>query len=169
MGDLEHFCCEGCFEHFWLRGIAKEKGKLEGCCFYCGTAALLAPITVFRTGFTNLLSDYIPAEVANGGRDSYLASVPIHEAIQRDWKLFSSRCHPELLKCFLPSLFKDDLPSPLRDFQIPVVPFHRNAMSTAYDKWLQFWMIDPTAYSSWTNIDEPTDVDEIGTYGSAPA
>jgi hypothetical protein len=164
MEPLEYFCCEACFDHPWLRKLANEKGVDQGCCFYCGTTAVLTPLNIFRSGFTNLLSDYIPAEVANGGRDSYLPSVPVLEAIQRDWKLFSLRCRPERLTHFLPSLFKDDPASPSRDFHVPVVPFHRNAMSTAFDKWLRFWMIDPTAYSSWADIDEPMDVDAIGTF-----
>lgn len=37
MEGSEYFCCEGCFEHFWLRSIAKESGARQGCCFYCGT------------------------------------------------------------------------------------------------------------------------------------
>jgi len=135
MEHSEYFCCEACFDHPWLRKLAHEKGVDHGCCFYCGTTALLTPLNIFRGGFTNLLSDYIPAEVANGARDSYLPSVPVLEAIQRDWKLFSLRCRPERLTHFLSSLFKND-PAPVsRDFHVPVVPFHRNAMSTAFDKW----------------------------------
>jgi hypothetical protein len=166
METTEYFCCEACFDHPWLRSFAKEKGDRQGYCFYCGTVAFLTSINVFRAGFTNLLSDYIPAASANGGRDSYLPSVPVFEAIQRDWKVFSMSCRKERLDRFLPSLFKDD---PSRDFNVPVVPFHRNAMSTAFGKWLQFWTVDPSAFSKWMDIDEPMDVDAIATYPNQQA
>jgi hypothetical protein len=164
MEPSEYFCCEACFDNPWLRKLANEKGVDQGFCFYCGAAALLTPLNIFRSGFTNLLSDYIPAEAANGGRDASFPSVPMLEAIQRDWKLFSPRCRTERLTHFLSSLFKDDPASLARDFDAPVVPFHRNAMSTAFDKWLRFWIIDPTTYSSWANIDEPMDLDSVGTF-----
>ncbi|WP_213803742.1 RES family NAD+ phosphorylase [Granulicella sp. dw_53] len=163
MKASEYFCCEACFEHAWLRGLAKEKSESQGRCFYCDTVSALTPIDAFRTGFTNLLGDYIPVEGANGGRDSYFPSVPMVEAVQRDWKVFSNRCLPERIEYFLPSLFNGDRDSPARDFQAPVVPFHRNAMSTAFGKWFQFWMIDPTAFSKRIDPDEPLDIDTIAT------
>jgi hypothetical protein len=137
-----------------------------GRCFYCGSAGSLTPVSVLHTAFTNLLSDYIPAETANGGKDSYFASVPVIEAAQRDWKLFSERSIPDRLTKFLPAVFKTQqlpLKFGLRDFTEPVVPFHRNAMSTAYGKWLRFWMIDPTAVSDWPNHNVPSDIDTVGT------
>jgi integrase len=103
----------------------------------------LTIVSLFRNSFVNLLKDYIPASAANGGRDPHLPAVPLIEAMQRDWKLFSIQCSPERLGRFLPAAFKGSAESHGRDFSIPVVPFHRNAMSTAFDHWREFWFIDP--------------------------
>jgi hypothetical protein len=92
---LEDFCCDECFDHAWLRALARANKGHTGRCYYCGNCAALTAVPLFRNGFVNLLKDYIPAFAANGGRDPYLPSVPVIEAIQRDWKLFSTRCSPE--------------------------------------------------------------------------
>jgi hypothetical protein len=157
-------CCESCFEHSWLRQLAKQNNKGSGVCFYCGTTGALVPISVFHAGFTNLLKDYIPAEYANGGRDSCLPSVPVIEAIERDWKLFSRRVPTQKLDCFLPAVFNGQEPPFRGGFSTPVVPFHRNAMSTAYDKWLDFWLLDPHSFSSWPERYTTEDVDKVGTF-----
>jgi hypothetical protein len=145
----KELCCGSCFEHPWLRQLAKLNERRLGVCFYCGATGALVPTSLFHAGFSNLLKDYIPAEHANGGRDTHLASVPIIEAIERDWKLFSPQVPPQKLQCFLAAVFHgQELPFGT-DFSTPVVPLHRNAMSTAYDKWLEFWLIDPDSFSDW--------------------
>ncbi len=160
----EDFCCYECFNHAWLRALAKENEGHTGCCFYCGNCAALTTVPRFRNGLVNLLKDYIPATAANGGRDPYLPSVPVIEAMQRDWKLFSTRCSPERLQRFLPAVFKGDPEFHGRDFSIPVVPFHRNAMSTAFDRWRELWLIDPRDSSDWLAHNAATDIDVVGTY-----
>lgn len=160
----EDFCCDECFDHAWLRALARENKGHAGRCFYCGNCAALTAVPLFRNGLGNLLKDYIPAFAANGGGDPYLPSVPVIEAIQRDWKLFSTRCSPERLQRFLPAVFKGDPESHGRDFGVPVVPFHRNAMSTAFDRWREFWLIDPKDSSDWLGRDAATDIDVVGTY-----
>jgi hypothetical protein len=70
----EDYCCEGCFEHPWLRATVRENPSLRGDCFYCGTRGWLAPVRTLGLGFRNLLSDYIPADGANGERDSFFPS-----------------------------------------------------------------------------------------------
>jgi hypothetical protein len=162
----QSFCCVECFEHPWLRAMSQTNQSQSGQCFYCGSEGPLTPVSVLYSGFSNLLSDYIPAEAANGGQDNYLASVPVTEAAQRDWKLFSERAVSDRLRKFLPAVFENkDLPPSggLRVLTEPVVPFHRNAMSTAYGKWLRFWMIDPTAFSDWTYHNVPSDIATVGT------
>ena len=162
----KELCCESCFEHPWLRQLAKLNEKRFGVCFYCGATGALAPTSVFHAGFSNLLKDYIPAEYANGGGDSCLASVPIIEAIERDWKLFSPQVPQQKLHCFLPAVFHgQELPFG-GDFGTPVVPFHRNAMSTAYGKWLGFWLIDPDSFSDWPERYAPEDIETVGTFVS---
>jgi hypothetical protein len=121
----------------------------------------LTAVPLFRNGFVNLLKDYIPAFAANGGRDPYLPSVPVIKAIQRDWKLFSARCSPERLPRFLPAVFKGD-PVP-RNFGTPVIPFHRNAMSTAFDRWTELWIVDPKHSHDWLAHNAATDIDVVGT------
>jgi hypothetical protein len=165
-GASQDFCCVECFEHPWLQAMSQTNQSQSGQCFYCGSEGPLTPVSVLYFGFYNLLSDYIPAEAANGGRDSYFASVPVTEAVQRDWKVFSDRVVSDRLHKFLPAVFENQnlpLRGGLRVFTEPVVPFHRNAMSTAYGKWLRFWMVDPTAFSDWTHHNVPSDIDTIGT------
>ncbi len=74
-------------------------------------------------------------------------------------------CSKEKLSQFLPEVFKPGLLPQIGDFDVPVVPFHRNAMSTAFDKWLDLWRIDTTNVSRWTPDDLQS---EIGTIGSMP-
>jgi hypothetical protein len=64
----------------------------------------------------------------------------------------------------LPAVFKEDPELDGRDFSIPVVPFHRNAMSTAFDRWREFWLIDQNDSSDWLARDTATDIDLVGTY-----
>lgn len=165
----KELCCESCFEHPWLRQLAKQNEKELGVCFYCGTSRALTPTSVFHAGFNNLLKDYIPAAYANGGKDSYLASVPIIAAIERDWKLFSPQIPSEKLHHFLSAVLKgQELPFD-GDFSTAVVPFHRNAMSTAYGKWLSFWLIDPNSFSDWHERYAPEDIETAGTFVSQAA
>jgi len=124
------FCCQSCFEYEWLRQLAKQNETQSGVCFYCETTGGLAPTLVFQAGFSNLLKDYIPAAYANGGKDSFFESVPIIEAIQRDWKLFSSGIPSQKLHHFLPAALKGQGLPHGTDFSTPVVPF--TAM-----RWLQ--------------------------------
>jgi hypothetical protein len=146
----EDYCCEGCFEHPWLRATVRENPSLRGDCFYCGTRGWLAPVRTLGLGFRNLLSDYIPADGANGERDSFFPSESPLQAIQRDWKVFSARFMSKPSTCFLPAVFKGEQPpNHFAGFCEPVVPFHRNAMSTAYDKWLAFWVVDDRLLSEW--------------------
>lgn len=157
-------CCESCFKHTWLRQQARQNGKGSWVCFYCGDAGALVPVSVFYAGFGNLLKDYIPAEYANGCKDNYLKSVPVIEAVERDWKLFSPRIQARKLNYFLPAVFKDQkLPFPC-GFDTAVVPFHRNAFSTAYDKWLDFWFLDPSTFSAWPERYTAGDIDTLGTF-----
>jgi hypothetical protein len=159
------YCCEECFEHPWLRMTARENRIQLGCCFYCGTQGWLAPVRVLHAGFSNLLSEYIPAEAANGGRDSYFPSEPPLRAIQRDWKLFSQQFISKASTCFLPAVFRDQpAPTRLGSFTVPVVAFHRNAMSTAYDKWLAFWVVDDRLLSEWDSRRPSPDVQAAETF-----
>jgi hypothetical protein len=144
--------------------MVRQHATQSGICFYCRATTQLAPTSVLRAGFSNLLKDYIPATYANGGGDSFLASVPIIEAAQRDWKLFSPHIPPDRLNEFLRSVFSGQALPFDCDFDTPVVPFHRNAMSTAYGKWLNFWLIDPTALSDWQEHFFPEDIDTLGTF-----
>ncbi|HLY98884.1 MAG TPA: RES family NAD+ phosphorylase [Candidatus Angelobacter sp.] len=124
---------------------------------------------MFHSGFSNLLKDYIAAECANGGRDSYLASVSVIEAIERDWNLFHQRVSPQKLNHFLPSVFEGKEPPFCSDFSRLVVPLHRNAMSTAYGKWLDFWLIDRNSFSNWPKRYAPNDIETAGTFVSQAA
>jgi hypothetical protein len=162
--SLKELCCASCFEHPWLKQLAKQNEKTSGVCFYCGSTGTLTSTSVFQAGFSNLLKDYIPAEYANGGGDSFLASVPIIEAIERDWRLFSPQIPPQKLNHFLPVIFRgQELPFG-GDFNTPVVPLHRNAMSTACGKWFDFWLMDPVWLSDWPTHHASEDIETVGTF-----
>jgi hypothetical protein len=155
----EDYCCEGCFKHPWLQMTVRENRLQLGCCFYCGTQGWLAPVQILHAGFSNLLSDYIPAEDANGGRDIIFPSVPPLQAIQRDWNLFTDQFISEASTHFLPAVFRNQpLPYCWGSFTVPVVAFHRNAMSTAYDKWQDFWATDDSMFSGWVDRQTPIDI-----------
>jgi hypothetical protein len=161
----EDYCCEECFRHAWLRATVRENLTERGRCYYCGIEGLLAPVQVLCAGFTNLLSDYIPAKFANGGRDDYFPSVPVFDAIQRDWLLFSDEFIPKARSTFLPSVFKgNSLPENFEDFTIPAVAFHRNAMSTIYGKWQDFVSIDDQQFTEWASRHSESDIETPGTF-----
>ena len=64
------------------------------------------------------------------------------------------------------AVFKNQpLPNYLPDFAVPVVAFHRNAMSTAYDKWLDFRLVRSTSdFSEWSATHNPEDFNNTGTF-----
>ncbi len=164
MEPSENFCCEECLLHAWLRDVARKGQSCTGRCFYCGHEGKLTAVVAFRDGFVSLLKDYISADNANGGRDPHLPSVPLIEAMQRDWSLFSARCTSERLERFLPAVFRADRDFDKRKFNIPVVPFHRNAMSTAFDRWQEFWVVDPKDFADWIAQNKVKDIDVVGTF-----
>lgn len=158
----EDYCCECCFEHQWLRAPAREDVSHQGACFYCGTEGLLISVRALHDGIAHLLSDYIPASSANGGGDSFFPSVSPLTAIQRDWHLFSTSFDMGKGEYFLPAVFKRrPLPERLSSLSEPVVAFHRNAMSTAYGKWLAFWLADTAAFDGQH---APADIEIPGTF-----
>jgi hypothetical protein len=161
----DDYCCEECFKHPWLQAMARNNGTRTGVCFYCGAQGRLASIKVLHAGFRNLLSDYIPALEANGGGDSIFPSVLPINAIQRDWNLFTDHFISKHGTQFLAAVFRNQpLPNYLESFSIPVVAFHRNAMSTAYDKWLEFWIASEIPFSELATRNLEGDIDIPGTF-----
>ncbi len=161
----DNYCCENCFNNIWLQMMIRENRSHFGCCFYCGARGWLAPVQILYAGFSNLLTDYIPPDAANGGGDSYFQSVPPLEAMQRDWKPFTDHFIAKNPTHFLPAVFKNKpLPCGLTSFAFPVVAFHRNAMSTAYDKWLEFWIRDDSTFFSWIERQQPLHLNTLGTF-----
>jgi hypothetical protein len=150
MADIRKYCCSECFLHPWLKTTVKEGAVQPGSCFYCGSQGLLAPIALLSAGFDTLLSDYILAEAANGGGDSDFPSESPVRAIQRDWRLFGEPFMERFPDDFLAVALEDtDNVRRLRDLTMPVVAFHRNAMSTAFANWLGFFSLEEDEFGQW--------------------
>lgn len=161
----DQFCCEGCFSYPWLKSLAAGNRTEKGRCVHCGSHGWLAPIGVLYEPFINLISDYMPGDVANGVRDHYYPSVSLIDAIQRDWQLFSASFLRDGFNGFLPALFNGrPLPSGLPSLGVSVVPFHRNAMSTAYGKWMGFRQVDDAAFAEWAAHPQVGDVNFVGSF-----
>ncbi len=149
------FCCQSCFANPWLRATVLKFADSEGDCLYCGLHGALAYATLLSDAFRNLLSDYLPAKHANGGKDDFFPALPPLQAIQRDWSIFSEAFIAKGGLDFLPVVFHGKArPERIANLQEPVVAFHRNAMSTAFDKWMEFRM-DKRNFSRWWSVNPP--------------
>ncbi len=165
MLDLSN-CCRECFAHPWPRNECEACSTHNGTCPYCGSNSGLCPIEALAKGFLNLFSDYQNLEVGLGSGDRLFPPALLEDAVQRDWSIFSELFSKSPAKRnFFANIYekapKDTWPV---DLEIPVVPFHRNAMSTAFDRWREFLLVDKSALENLKSLYSHEDINTPGTF-----